>query len=205
MSKKLAVSILLGEYKEVKQELRDLMKSTDIIMRTCLIFIGAFVAASVQMDDPLPICLIPSILFLFSIIYALKAFSMNNLGTYVQHLDIKFKKLVDKEHIGMCWEGYYLWEKQSRPTGLVVITLFILFSCLTIFFILISIYSYALWPFSVVIHAIEAIILITLIILVLRDSSIQSRQDNLKKLEESIKNQPEKIVSLEGINIEENN
>ena len=186
MSNKLAVSILLAEYKEVKQEVRDQISSMDVNMRTGLIFVGAFIAAAAQLNIDWPIYLLPSLIFFFSLIHALKTSSMNNLGTYIQFLDIKIKELVDKDKIGMCWEGYYLWEKQTQPSGNVVKSIAILYSFWILIFVTITFASYKSMPWTIVINSIETIISFIFVWKVLRENTIEARQANIKKLEESI-------------------
>jgi hypothetical protein len=186
MSNDHAVSILLTEYKEIKQEIRDQITSMDVNMRTGMIFIGAFIGAAFQMNDMRPIYLIPSFIFFFSIIHALKTSSMNHLGTYIQFLDKRIKKLVDKDQIGMCWEGYFLWENQTQPTGPVVFSLVVLYAFWIFIFILISFYSYDYWPWSVYIHAIQGILLIIFAVKTVAENTLDTRLENIKKLEESI-------------------
>jgi hypothetical protein len=113
--------VLLCEYREVQQGLRDLFTAQDRLLHIAALLIGALVSASCVIHDVTVLYLIPSVIFVFAMICIAKAYTAALVATYCIILSRRLRRLRGTENVLMAWEQGPLWKVTASPFGPVML------------------------------------------------------------------------------------
>lgn len=169
-----AIECLLTEYREMRQELRDLINSMDT---NCQIGVAAvtLVVGVGLAQYPVIIVFVPTIIFAFSMIHLLKVAGANIIGTYCQVIADRLKAKLGDDNILMDWEGGRMSKHISQPNGVVQWGFYLFFLALVIAFTGLSWKAFYIWKWSLLVHAFEFVIAIGYAWTVISWSSPQKR------------------------------
>jgi len=154
------VGLLIDEYKEMRQELRDNLKAMDTNLATAIIAVGALFTAAFQWQNLRIICIVPTVMFFFIIIQFVKALACATLGAYCRMIADKIKAKVPVDEVLLEWEGGPFWQSSFGVTGVVQQTLYLIVFPILLAFIVISAFSFRELPWSLPVHVLELEILL---------------------------------------------
>lgn len=150
------LAVLMAEYSEQQTEIRDLLKSMDSTLQVGVVLLAAIMAGAAQTKNLQLLMLIPSMLFIFSVVHLLKVASTKVHGSYCELLADRIRSEVLGEGIVFQWEQ---GKNASDPLGAVQVGFYLLFAALAAIFAPIAVYAYTQLWWTAIVHVAEFVTL----------------------------------------------
>lgn len=171
---------LFLEYREMRQEVRDLIASMTTNLQIGILAVSSVVGWGIASDKKV-LLIVPTMLFAFVTVHFLKVSSTNILGTYCQVIAERIrKKLPAKERL-LDWEGGLLWRHSALPTSIVQLGFYFFFAAVVLLFFVLSWHAYTLYKWTLILHAAEIIAIIFYAFRAMAWNSLSNRNDWLRK------------------------
>jgi hypothetical protein len=149
---------LFIEYKEMRQELRDLINSMNTNLQVGILALAATVGWGMSSQgDKRVLFTIPTIIVAFTVIHLLKTTAANVLGTYCQIVAARIRRQVNSEERVFDWEGGLLWEHMAAPTSIVQAGFYLFFAIIALLFAFFAWQAYIVYKWSIIVHGVELI------------------------------------------------
>jgi hypothetical protein len=155
------VSTLQMEYNEIRQATRDLVNSMDTNFNIAISMIAGIFAFSKYVKAPEWLYLIPSLIFMSTIIHLLKTSAASVHGTYCQVIETRLKKVIDSDLVLLDWENGIFSECIASPTGIVQIGFYIFFLAVTALYWTMAVEAYYWQNWTIYLHVTEFLIAAT--------------------------------------------
>ncbi|MDD5519448.1 MAG: hypothetical protein PHI84_01380 [Kiritimatiellae bacterium] len=157
MEKDYGVDTLLFEYKEMKQENRDLITSMTTNFNIGTVAVTSAVGLAITKDEYI-FTLVPTLLFMFSTIHLIKCVASNINSTYCQVIQNLLKSKLGEGNILMDWEGGMSWENSTQPSSVLQFGFYMFFVPIIVLFVFCTWKTFMICPWSLLIHGLELII-----------------------------------------------
>jgi hypothetical protein len=154
MAQDSAVEALLWEYREMRQELREVIASMNTNFQIGIPALTLVVGWGLTQDRRV-LFIVPTLIFAFSMVHLLKLAATNILGTYCQMIAGRLRAKLGADNILMDWEGGQIWRHMTRPTSVIQCGFYLFFVPVAILFIVLSWEAFKFWRWSLVVHAFE--------------------------------------------------
>ena len=160
MASELVIEALFLEYKEMRQELRDLLNSMNTNLKIGATLLVALIGWGFHSDRPNEniLAIIPSIIVVFSAIHILKTCSANILGTYCQILSARIRRQLKSEESVFDWEGSEIWTHLTQPVSVVQFGFYLIFAFILCLFGYFSLRAYTNFRWTLMLHTVEALV-----------------------------------------------
>lgn len=181
MAQDVAIEVLLWEYREMRQEVREMLASTNTTLNTALLAITGVCGWGLTGKNQIVLCVVPTMIFAFCALHLVKTMSMNVLGAYCQIIAEKIKKKVGKDDIVMDWEGGSLWENLSQPTSALQCGLYLFFFATLVLFLALSWLAFSYYRWTLIIHVIELAIVVVYAVITQKWNHRNTRREIVEK------------------------
>jgi len=180
MNDELITQALLTEFAEMRAEIRTNETTCATALNIAIALIAAVVSLSAFLKDLSPLFLIPTILFVGGMMHLIYVAAMSATGTYCLLLSQKIKNRLGKQAVVFEWESGDIWRIGGHPLGIAFVGSYLTAVPFAVAFFAISWFAFQWWAPSLLIHALEFIIILIYGTLCLRHNSPKTRERMLR-------------------------
>ena len=181
-----SIEALLWEYREMRQEVRELVTSMDTNMRTGILTLGAIGGWGLAKDERV-LVIVPTLIFIFCMIHLIKVASAAIISIYCQSIANRLKAKLGAENILMDWEGGEIWNRVTGKESVVKCGFFLFFIPIIIIFVLLSCNAFLQWKWTLPLHLFEIIAAMVYVMKVIKYESPDVRSNFIEQYLKKIK------------------